>query len=167
MPVFIFKRKINVMPRRLLFLLLCLVCASVSAQDSAEQIMEKRAKELYRVLGLSDKESYKKFMKENYTKEFLEKPIKLNRMVSESDGGSATTSAKEEKALDNLDAKAQMYAQLHEDFGGSKLESLKRTDNKIEMQLKSVGLKGKFTLTFNKEKPYLIEGMGIEADMEN
>lgn len=129
--------------------------------------MEKRARELYRVLGLTHKEAYKKFMKENYTREFLERPVKLNRVVSESDGASATTSS-DSKPADNLEAKTQMYSQLHEDFGGSKLESLARKENKIEMKLNAVGgLKGKFTLTFSKEKPYLIEAMGVEADMQN
>lgn len=151
----------------ILFLVFGFMILNAPAQDTMEQTMEKRARELHRVLGLSGKEDYKKFMTENYTKEFLEKPVKLNRVVSDSEGNSATTSS-DNKPMDNLEAKTQMYAQLHEDFGGSKLESITRKDNKIEMKLNaSGGLKGKFTLTFNREKPYLIEAMGVEADMQN
>lgn len=82
-------------------------------QNTMEKIMESRAREFHKVLDLSDKESCKKFMKENYTKEFLEKPIKLNRLMSGSDGGNSLAN----RSQDNLDTKAEMYGQLHNDFG--------------------------------------------------
>lgn len=152
------------MKRNLLLLLFSFTVISAIAQGS-EKIMEDRAKELHRVLGLSNKADYKKFMQENYTKALLDKPVKMNKQVSDSDGGNESTQS---EGLDNLDAKAQMYAQLHQDFGGSKLASLKRTDNKIVMVLKTgTGLTGTFTLTFEKAKPYLIESMGVQAEMEN
>ena len=54
-----------------------LVAFNLVAQESMEQIMEKRARELFRVLSLPDREAYKKFMKENFTKEFLERPMAM------------------------------------------------------------------------------------------
>jgi hypothetical protein len=141
-----------------------LLVSGIFAQNSMQQIMEKRARAFHKVLSLTDTESYKKFMRENYTKAYLEKPIKLNRVVNDSDGGST---GDKEKPLDNLDAKAAIYEQLHNDFGGASISSLTKKDNAIILVVKSVGLKGTFTLMFNKEKPYLIDGMGIEADMEN
>lgn len=143
------------------------VVLSLHAQDTMDDVMDKRAREFHRVLGLSDKEAYKNFMKENYTKEYLEKPLKVNRVVKESDGSSSTTTSDKDTSLDNLDAKAGMFEQLHNDFGGAKISTLTKNDNKVELIIKSMGLKGKFTLIFNKEKPYLIEGLGVEADMEN
>jgi hypothetical protein len=135
-------------------------------QDTQEKIMEGRATEFYRVLGLQDRGQYKKFMQENYTKAFLEKPVALNRVVVEA--GEEKPSQVKNKSMDKLDQKADMYQQLHDDFGGSKLVSLKRTENKIEMVLKSSsGLMGTFTLSFEKNKPYLMEGLGVQAEMEN
>lgn len=150
--------------KKILFVAFSLISLIGIAQDIQEKIVESRARELYRVLTLTKIEDYKKFMRENYTKALLEKPVKLNRQVSDSDAEGSTNS----KSLDNLEAKAQMYAQLHRDFEGSRITSLKRTDNKVEMVLKNDdGLKGTFTLIFEKTAPYLIESLGIQADMEN
>jgi hypothetical protein len=135
------------------------------AQDSQEKIMEGRARELHRVLGLANTEDYKKFMRENYTKALLDKPVKMKKQVSDSDGNNESSSS---SAMDNLDAKAQMYVQLHQDFGGSKIISINRIENKIEMKLRNDGgLTGIFSFTFENAKPYQIETIGIQAEMEN
>ena len=137
------------------------------AQDAMETVMEGRARELYRVLGLTDKAQYRKFMQENYTKTFLEKPVKMNRVVSDSDGNNSSAT-QEDKSKDVLEAKTQMYGRLHDDFGGSKMVSLKQKDNKVDMVLRSTsGLTGTFIFTFENSKPYLIDGMGVQAEMEN
>ena len=159
---------VQILPTKMKRIVLILVSAialmDVHSQDSMEKTMEFRAKELHRVLSLTGMDLYKKFMQENYTKAFLEKPIKLNRNVSDSDGGGSS----ESKELSNLDAKAQMFVQLHEDFGGSKLGSLKRKDNEIMMILTSPsGLVGTFNLTFDKESPYKIDRLGVQAEMGN
>src|SRR5689334_2762466 len=110
------------MKNRLPFILLMMIAFSAIGQDSMEKVMENRAREFYRVIGLTDKAAYKKFMQENYTQAFLEKPVKMSRVVSEGDETSTQTA----KPQDNLDAKLQMYTQLHDDFGGSKIVSVKQ-----------------------------------------
>jgi hypothetical protein len=153
------------MKKNLLLLAFVLFGFGSYAQDSMEKTMEARARELHRVLGLTSSDDYKKFMRENYTQALIDKPVKMSKQVSDSDGGSESNKS---EGMDNLTAKAQMYTQLHQDFGGSKLVSLKRTDNKIAMVLKNgEGLTGTFNLTFEKTKPYLIEAIGIQAEMEN
>jgi hypothetical protein len=153
------------MKKNLLLLAFAWLVFGTSAQDSMEKAMEERARELHRVLGLTNSEDYKKFMRENYTQALIDKPVKMSKQVSDSDGGNDNSKS---EGMDNLTAKAQMYTQLHQDFGGSKLVSLKRTDNKIVMVLKNgEGLTGTFNLTFEKNKPYLIEAIGIQAEMEN
>ena len=154
------------MKKLLPFTVSILFAFNAFGQDSMEKTIEGRAREMHRVLGLTDNEEYKKFMQDNYSKAFLEKPIKLNRVVSDSDG--EVSSTKKDQPLSTLEAKAQMYQQLHNDFGGSKIISITRKENKIEMVLRSdSGLTGTFTFTFEKNKPYLIEAIGIQAEMEN
>jgi hypothetical protein len=137
------------------------------AQEGMEKAMEGRAKEFYKTLGKSDLEEYKKFMKENYTKSFLEKPVKVNRQTS-GDGPQDDPSQNGSKTLSDLDARAKMFLQLHQDFGESKLVSLKRQENKMVMVLSATsGLTGTFTLTYEKNKPFLIEGLGVQAEMSN
>lgn len=131
-------------------------------QDTMEKVMEKRTKEMHRVIGLTDKEEWKKFVKENYTQALIDKPMQAK--VQTSDNGSVSTSTSETKSADNLEAKASMFQRLHGDFGNSKLVSLKPTGEKMEMILKnSGGMTGTFLLTFDKKSPYLIDKLGIEV----
>ncbi|MEQ1588245.1 MAG: hypothetical protein ABL895_20345 [Cyclobacteriaceae bacterium] len=52
--------------RVVLITLLVLTCGTlVLAQESREQVMENRAREMHRVLGLNDWAAWKKFIKEN------------------------------------------------------------------------------------------------------
>ncbi len=68
------------------------------------------------------------------------------------------------KEEDKLEAKAKMFARLHEDFGGSPIMSIKSKDENLEMVLNNgEGLIGTFKFRFEKTKPYLIDGIGIEA----
>ncbi len=56
-----------------------------------------------------------------------------------------------------------MFARLHEEFSGSKIVSIKPEGDKVEMVLNNGdGLTGTFKLRFEKTKPYLIDGIGIE-----
>jgi hypothetical protein len=129
-------------------------------QESMEITMEKRAREMHRVLGLSDQEQWRKFIKENYTQTLIDKPMRA--AVQEGDRG-ATTS--EVKSADNLEAKVKMYERLHEDFGGAKIVSIKSTAEVLKMVLDNgEGLIGTFQLKFDKNKPYLIDGLGIQAE---
>jgi len=133
---------------------------SVSAQESMEKVMESRAREMVRVITLNDKEQWKKFIKENCTKAFVDKNMKAKVETSDSNDGATTEST---KTADNLEAKAAMFARLHHDFGGGKISSLKTTADKVEMVVMDSGLKGTFNLKFENKKPYLIDGLGIEA----
>jgi len=123
--------------------------------------MEKRCRELHRVLGISDKEVWKKFMKDNYTAAFLERPIKSSVQTSHS--GQSTTSA--ESSASNLDEKAEMLQRLHNDFGESKIVTLKATEETVEMILENTaGLKATFNVKFEPKKPYLIDGLRIQVN---
>jgi len=131
-----------------------------SAQDAMEKVMEKRAREMHRVISLDDKEQWKKFIKENYTQALIDKPMQAK--VQTSDNGSASSSTSE--TGDNVEAKAGMFQMLHNDFGGSKIVSLKPTGEKMEMVLKNdMGMMGTFNLTFEKASPYKIDRLGIEV----
>lgn len=71
---------------------------------------------------------------------------------------------KTSKSTENIEDKAGMFQTLHQDFGNSKVLSLKPKDENLEMILESnSGLKGAFNLTFDKKAPYLIDGIGIEV----
>lgn len=146
-------------------LLLILVISALSvqawAQDPNEKIMESRAKEMIRVIGLDDKEQWKKFIKENFTEAFINKNIKAK--VVEADSNDGTTVSEETKEANSLEAKTAMFARLHSDFGDGKITSIKTTGDKVEMKVDAVELKGTFTLKFETKKPYLIDGLGIEA----
>jgi len=135
---------------------------TASAQDSMEKVMEKRAREMHRVIGLTDKEQWKKFIKENYTQALIDKPMQAK--VQTSENGKTSSSTFDTKAADNLEAKAGMFQRLHNDFGGSKILSLKPTGEKMEMVLKNdMGMMGTFNLKFDKASPYKIDGLGIEV----
>ena len=150
------------MKRTLTFLTTLLLVLPAFCQDSMEKIMEKRAKEMHRVIGLTDKEEWKRFIKENYTQTLIDRPMQAK--VQTSDNGSTSTATAETKSADNVEAKAGMFQRLHNDFGNSKLISLKPNAEKMEMILKSnSGMTGNFILTFDKKSPYLIDKLGIEV----
>lgn len=146
--------------KNVLCVFIVMSCFSVSAQESMEKIMESRAREMVRVISLNDKEQWKKFIKENFTQAFIDKNMKAKVQTSDSNDGSTTEST---KTADNLETKAAMFARLHQDFGGGKISSLKTTADKVEMVVMDSGLKGTFNLKFENKKPYLIDGLGIEA----
>lgn len=150
------------MKRYLLHSLVCMVwlATPAAAQDSKGTTMEKRAREMHRVLSLDDREQWKKFIQENYSKALIEKPMR-----AEISGGPQGTKKTETKPADALEAKVKMFEQLHSDFGNSKITSLKAIGEKVEMVLKSEnGLNGTFSLKFSPTTPYLIDGLGIEVN---
>ena len=147
---------------RKLFILIILqgILLNVSAQDSRNTIIEKRAREFHRVMGLDDKEQWKKFIKENYSQALIDRPMKA--VVKTSDQNN--TEANSKKSTENIEERTGMFQRLHQDFGNSKILSLKPKDENLEMILEnSLGLKGTFNLKFDKKGPYLIDGIGIEV----
>jgi hypothetical protein len=130
------------------------------AQESAT--MEKRAREMHRVIGLDDKQQWINYIKENYTQALIDRQQTMK--VQSNEKGNVTSSKDETKEADKLEAKAKMFARLHEDFGGSEIISIKSKDENLEMVLNNgEGLIGTFKLRFEKTKPYLIDAIGIEA----
>lgn len=144
-----------------LFLLICFFAFSDAVgQDKRQATMEKRVNELHRVMGLSDKEQWKTFMLENYSKSLMERPVRSNKITEE--GSTTSTSA---TTADKLEEKLKMFERLHRDFGSSKVVSMKTVDEKIEMILENTsGLKGNFSIAFEKLTPFLIDGINIEIN---
>jgi hypothetical protein len=144
----------------ILFILLLSTTLFCFAQETKEVIMEKRAREMHRVLGINDPAQWRKFIKENYTQALIDKPMRAK--VQTSDDGSDKSSAS--SSADNLEAKVGMFERLHSDFGDSKITSLKVIGDNVEMiVLGEMGLKGTFKFKFDPIKPHLISGLGIEA----
>ena len=149
------------MKRLILMLIIFGSGTPLLAQDI--QIMESRAREMHRVIGLSDKEQWKKFIKENFTQALIDKPMRAVTQTSDS-GNTSSSATTQPKATDKLEAKAGMFQRLHEDFGNGKILSITSTNDKVEMVVKNEdGMSGNFILTFDKNKPYLIAGLGIEV----
>ena len=124
--------------------------------------MEKRAREMHRVINLSDKQAWIKFIKENYTQALIDKQQTMK--VHGNENGQATSATEEMNDADKLEGKAKMFARLHEDFSGSKIVSIKSKEENLEMVLNNGdGLIGTFQLKFDKNKPYLIDALGIQA----
>jgi len=143
-------------------LVFSLIGFGVRAQETMQQVMEKRSREMHRVICLSDKEQWRKFIKENYTQALIDKAMRSQ--VSKSDD--AATEEKKE-IPSNLDGKVGMFQRLHNEFGGSKIVSIKPNGNKLEMVLNDADLSGTFNLTFSTSKPYLIDGVGIQVEAGN
>lgn len=148
------------MKKIITFALFGLISFGVRAQETKQQVMEKRAKEMHRVISLSDKEAWRKFIKENYTQALIDKPMR-SQVSKSSDGG--TTSDRKEIG-NSLEGKVGMFERLHNDFGGTKISSLKANGDELEMQLSGDGLSGSFNLKFTAAKPYLIDGVGVRAE---
>jgi len=133
------------------------------AQETREQVMERRAREMHRVIGLSDKEQWKKFITENYTQALIDKPMRSQ--VSKSDD--LGTAAEKKGIPSSLEGKINMFQRLHNDFGDSKISSIKPSGDKLEMVLNNGDMSGTFNLKFTATKPYLIDGVGIQVEAGN
>src|SRR5689334_1087177 len=148
--------------KRLILIMIAFGLVSPLAAQEIQKVMENRAREMHRVIGLDDKDQWKKFMKENYTQALIDKPM---RAVTESSNHGSTTasSSNQPKSTDNLEAKVAMFQRLHEDFGKSKILSVKQSgDGKLEMDVKNEdGLSATFIFKFDKNN--LIDGLGIEV----
>src|SRR5882762_4708636 len=128
--------------------------------QTLEQTMEKRAREFHRVIGLTDREQWKKFIQDNYTKALIEKPMKA-KTVKEGEEGNSSES-KEIKGT--VEDKVKMFERLHNDFGASKIVSVKPSSEGLEMELSNGDLSGTFKFKFDKNKPYLIDGLGVQVE---
>lgn len=141
-------------------LLLAIVTSFQSYSQNLEKEMEKKAREFHRVIGLSDKDQWKKFIQENYAKSLIDKPMKqkVSRQGDEVNL-SETTDTK-----GTLEDKVQMFERLHDDFGDSKIVSIKTAGENLDMVLDGGNLLGTFKFKFDTNRPYLITGLGINAE---
>jgi hypothetical protein len=148
--------------KTLLLLFIATISFFANAQTPSEQ-MEKRAREMHRVILLSDKEAWRKFIKENYTQTLIDKPMRQSVQTSEDKGSGASTKTQTSTA-ENLEAKVGMYARLHEDFKTSKITLIKPITDGLEMTAEAPdGMVGVFTLRFDKTSN-LIDGLGIQVE---
>lgn len=153
------------MKHLLLSLFAIALAETLCAQETAEKIMEKRAREMHRVISITSKEQWKTFIAENYSQALIDRPMQARVEVTEN--GSTVTSTTQEKpeVTDKIEAKARMFSQLNNDFGDSKITSIKVEGEKVKLIMQSSsGMKGTITLRFENTKPYLIDGLGIEVE---
>jgi len=155
MRLFIMER--NLM-KKLYFVIAILFSVNGFAQ-TIEKVTEQRAREFHRVIGLNDKEQWKKFIQENYSKSMIERQMKT-KTARHGEQGSSSDS-KEIKGT--IEDKVAMFQRLHDDFGGSKIVSIKPNGENLVMELDKGDMVGVFKLTFEKNKPYLIDRLGVEA----
>lgn len=148
------------MRKTLLIVALSLSLNPVLGQDSMEKVMERRAREMHRVIGLDNPDQWKKFIKENYTKALINKPMQAKIEGGTSGSDSGTTSSTFDG---NIEAKAGMYQMLHNDFGGGTIKSITTSAENLDMRITADGMTGTFSLRFSKDSPYLIDGLGIEV----
>ena len=147
------------MMKKLFTLAAFVVAAAAYGQDSMEKTMEARAREMFRVITLNDPEAWKKFVRENYSKTLIEKPMQARK---DTNGGGASGSSSS-TTPGTVESKAKMYEMLHQDFKAGSITSLKVAGNEAKMVVTAFDLKGTFTLKYSKEKPWLIDGIGVEA----
>jgi hypothetical protein len=133
---------------------------SAKAQPSLDNAMEKRAREMHRVILLNDKTAWETFVRENYSQSLIDKPMRAQ--VSSSVNGATATS--ESKTATGIREKAMMFERLHDDFGDSQIRSLTPKGDTMEMVLQNTdGLTGTFSLKFQPASPYLIDGLGVNV----
>ena len=144
--------------KKIALLLIINTLVTFAFAQTREQAMEKRAREFHRIISLSDKAQWKKFIEENYSKTLIERPMKAKIKQQNNDD----VSEEEDDIKGTVDDKVKMLERLHGDFGDSKISSLKTTGDNVEMTVNGSGPSGVFKLKFGKEKPYLIDGLGIE-----
>ena len=143
-----------------LTLLLAVIVSFQCFSQASEKEMEKKAREFHRVIGLDDKEQWKKFIQENYAKSFIERLMKTQQSQQEGETASSTTT----EIKGTVEDKVKMLGRLHDDFGGSKISSIKSTSEGVEMVLDGDDIVGTFKFKFENTKPYLITGIGMNAE---
>ena len=150
--------------KTLVSLLLCFLTFVASGQSQNAKILEQRAKDFHKAISRNDKTVWRDYMQENFTTALIERPMRAQVATAESDGNSSNAS----KSTSKIDVKLAMFEQLHNDFGNSKLGSLKVTGNKIEMTLNSSnGMKGVFSFEAESSTPWKIDKMGVAVEAEN
>lgn len=148
------------MHRQIIVLLsLTLILSGLCKAQEKAKVMENRAREMVRVIGLDDREAWKGFIRENFTKSLINKGMQAKKTTS--DDESVKTSSKSDEG--NVEGKAGMFERLHGDFGVSKITSLTIDGEVAKIRVHGAQFDGTFTLKFTSESPWLIDGLGIEV----
>lgn len=122
------------------------------------------ARELHRVMGLNDKEQWKKFMKENYTNSLQERPVKSTVETTDKE---PSTSSNTTSSAHILEEKLKVFERLHENFKNSWILSLRPVGHNIEMTIESTSdAKAEFIIAFENKQPYLIDRIRAEMDQQ-
>jgi hypothetical protein len=143
-----------------LIIVVMLISSAVFAQNDMAKMMEKRARDMHKAIVSNNKTEWKTFIKENYTETLINKPMRAQKVTSEN----GSTSSRVDNTAANIDSKADMFAQLHDDFGSSNISSLIVEVDKVTMTLRNEQMTGVFTLRFENKSPWLIDGLGIEVE---
>jgi hypothetical protein len=131
------------------------------AQDKKTTI-ENRCKEMVRVINLSDKDQWRKFIKENYTEALINK-----KMRAQVQGGpDGATPANTSNETTELETKVGLFQRFHDDLGKGTITNIKIDGDNADVQVKGeTGLDLSFALKFTPAAPHLIDGLGVQAMM--
>jgi hypothetical protein len=137
------------------------VVFATQAQDK-KTIIENRCKELVRVINLTDKDHWRKFITENCTEAWINKKMRL-QVEGGPDGGAQTNTT--DDAV-NMEAKVGLFQRLHDDMGKGTITNLKIDGDNADVQVKGeTGLNLTLALKFISEAPHLIDGLSVQAMM--
>jgi hypothetical protein len=131
------------------------------AQDK-KTIIENRCKEMVRVLNLSEKDQWRKFIKENYTEALINK-----KMRAQVQGGpDGATPANTSNETTELEAKVGLFQRFHDDMGKGTITNIKIDGDNADVQVKGeTGLDLTLALKFIPDAPHLIDGLSVQAMM--
>lgn len=150
--------------KKLHLFIFVIATTAASAQESTS-VIEKRTRNFFTAISSSDEKVWIKFIEENFSPALIKKSMKKQVQVSEQ-GDVSKSGGGTSESEGTVAQKAMMLRQLHTDFAGGKIISLKTEDTKVTMVVQSAdGLKGKFNLGFEKATT-LIEALGIEIVQE-
>jgi hypothetical protein len=137
------------------------VVFAAQAQDK-KAIIENRCKELVRVLNQSEKDQWRKFIKENYTEAWINKKMRLQ--VQGGPDGSAPANTSNEAT--ELESKVGLFQRFHDDLGKGTITNIKIDGDNADVQVKGEsGLDLAIALKFIADAPHLIDGLGVQAMM--
>lgn len=146
--------------KTLLTIFVILIGYELTSAQTHDDIIAGRALEFHRILSLKDKDQWRKFVKENYTKTLIDRPMRAQ--IANDDGSKSSTT--EANKADPIESKVMMFERLNQDFGGSKIISVKPNGDEVEMVLTSTsGMEGTFKFRFDKTTPYLIDAIAVEV----
>jgi hypothetical protein len=137
------------------------VVLAAKAQDK-KTIIENRCKELVRVINLTDKDQWRKFITENCTQAWINKKMRLQ--VQGGPDGSAPANTSNEAT--ELESKVGLFQRFHDDLVKGTITNIKIDGDNADVQVKGeTGLDLSFALKFTPAAPHLIDGLGVQAMM--